>query len=247
MCFILVDCFRIHFSLEITEWFSISVINIQLNNYKLEFLKNWTFAGAELKEHQETCIFAKNNCPLSHVMSCKWTGPKMGIVAHCTQEHPANTHTGNHVILKCPLFDLLEGVTAYYFIILQSHSQEFLFCWHIDANGIMQWVLYFLGSPKDRKRFRYTLFIGNPYGDHDPIVMTTGCEQKVEQYDMFSRQHCLTSSYDMVKKRCNKNGDLHYEIKITDKIWKIESIVEQYTICGDLIKSSRIELVSVVR
>ncbi|XP_044751808.1 E3 ubiquitin-protein ligase SIAH1-like [Coccinella septempunctata] len=176
--------------------------------------------GSELSDHQGTCTFAKNLCPFATPMSCRWQGKRKEIVEHCKEVHPNNIQRGNHIILKCPMFDILGGQPAFYFTIIHAYSQQFLFCWHIDTSGIIRWSMFFIGNPKESKRYKFTISIGNPHGKHDQIFMSTGCEQIVEEYELFDDKYCLTSPYESVKKRCNKNGDLHYEIRIVDKTFE---------------------------
>ncbi|XP_045472554.1 E3 ubiquitin-protein ligase SIAH1-like [Harmonia axyridis] len=173
--------------------------------------------GLELSDHQDSCVYAKNSCPFSTPMSCKWQGKRRDILDHCKEAHPLNILRGNHIIMKCPMFDLLQQQEAFYFTIIQAFGELFQFCWYINDRGIMRWVVYFLGNSKDAKRYKYAIIIGKTQGPFDQISMIASCEPIVEENAMFDDKNCLTSTFDMVKKRNNNNGDLHYEIKLIDK------------------------------
>ncbi|KAK9869559.1 hypothetical protein WA026_003312 [Henosepilachna vigintioctopunctata] len=176
--------------------------------------------GCDLNTHHEICDYAKCKCPFSNGMNCKWMGPRSTTIKHCKQDHPSNFHSGNHIILKCPMFDHLGLQSAFYFTIIQAYGEHFEFCWSLSETGRMKWAVYFMGSPKERKRYNYQISIGKPYGEFEPIVMTTNCEEIVDEVELFESKNCLMTHYDSVNKRCNKNGDLHYEIRVIDKAFQ---------------------------
>ncbi|KAL3283455.1 hypothetical protein HHI36_006599 [Cryptolaemus montrouzieri] len=187
--------------------------------YKLEGC-NEKILGVNLNQHHEVCEFANNPCPFANAMHCRWYGPKSEIIHHCRKVHPTNTQSGNHIILKCPLFDLLGLQSAFYFAIIQAYGEQFQFCWSLSPTGIMKWSMYFMGKASDIKRYKYQISIGKPNGDFEPIIMSANCEQMVEEHDIFEPKYCLLSNYENMRKRCNKNGDLHYEIQIIDKAFE---------------------------
>lgn len=153
-------------------------------------------------------------CPLRFVSPCHWLGTSedsQDIIAHCLEVHPANFFMSHSEKLFVSKFDKL--IPRKYFIIFCELGNMFRLTWDLDARTrMMRFGMYFLYDFDDGARYVFEVDFLN--GRKKVVKIRGPCVFLADEEEMFHKTNYFTLHYDMIKKYCDSDGSLSFNVNI---------------------------------
>lgn len=181
----------------------------------VEFGCSFTGLYPKVAQHEKTCDYDVDNCPLDAILNCGWSGHELEFANHCYETHPGLTFAPNGKCSLWPCFTEIEKDNKQLYLIILAYSELFYCRSYVsESEGLVLWAVYYVGNPADASKFCFEVdFEGEPIGKKGCYSIKRRCQPVTGQDVSFKEDGCGILFYKMLKNLCALK-DLVYFVRI---------------------------------
>lgn len=166
-------------------------------------------SGDNLKNHEKSCIYRRYECTLCQL----WDGRSFELRRHFKETHPGNYYENKSLSFW---YTVKKDVPVTEFLVW-AFREAFL-CKQAVRNGMVYWIVRFLGDYSNACKFSYEIHVKMKSSPNKNFRMSEICSDDLTcDEDIIKKGLCiamLTSTYQTYKDVENK---VHWDINIYTK------------------------------
>lgn len=169
----------------------------------------------QVLEHQKTCNYDIDDCPLNVILNCGWRGHEFEFKAHCYETHPGLIFAYNGKCSLWPQFATINKENKHLYLLILAYGELFYCRSYVNTKqGLVRWAVYYVGDPVNASQYCYEVdFEGEPIRKKGCYSIKRRC-QPVSGGDVsFKEDGCSIFFHKMLKSLCAVQ-DLVYFVRI---------------------------------